>query len=180
MADVSIKTDNTRRSGRRHPLRVDLTAMVDLGFLLITFFMLASNMSKFKIREMLKPDTTTDITQDVPKSQTYTLLLGSNNKVYAYNMEDDVTDLTDVKIDSVSYDHQLRNLILNRKKEVNDFYGESRNKNMYLIIKPTASSSMRNLVDILDEIEISNVKSFVIVKPSTAADSTVIKHIHQL
>ncbi len=49
-----------QRNGKRVSTRVDLTAMVDLGFLLITFFMLASALAKPTTMQILKPDETGD------------------------------------------------------------------------------------------------------------------------
>ena len=46
------------RQSKRVSTKVDLTAMVDLGFLLITFFMLASTLAKPTTMQILKPDET--------------------------------------------------------------------------------------------------------------------------
>ncbi|WP_342645105.1 biopolymer transporter ExbD [Mucilaginibacter sp. CSA2-8R] len=64
-------------------IRVDLAAMVDLAFLLVTFFMLTTTLSKSKAMPLAMPDDGPDRGQ-VSDKRTVTLCLGSNNKVMWY------------------------------------------------------------------------------------------------
>src|SRR3970282_2960406 len=67
--------------------KVDLTAMVDLAFLLITFFMLTTTLSKPKAMELGLPDKQDDPTDKpikVDENRTMTILLGDNNKLVRY------------------------------------------------------------------------------------------------
>src|SRR5215217_6169934 len=66
--------------------RVDLTAMVDLAFLLITFFILTTTLQKPKAMDLVMPDKdeNNDTNLPVPESRTMTILLGSNNKLEWY------------------------------------------------------------------------------------------------
>src|SRR6195952_4573161 len=66
--------------------RVDLTAMVDLAFLLITFFIFTTTLQKPKAMDLTMPDKD-EIKQTnlpVPETRTMTILLGSKNKVEWY------------------------------------------------------------------------------------------------
>lgn len=65
--------------------KVDLTAMVDLAFLLITFFMLTTSLSKPIAMDIAKPDQEdNDVKMELRASETMTILLGKNNKVAWY------------------------------------------------------------------------------------------------
>jgi biopolymer transport protein ExbD len=80
MAELSVSRN------RKVAPKVDLTAMVDLAFLLITFFMLTTSLSKPVAMDIAKPDEPTDPDAglQVPASRTMTILLGKDNKVAWY------------------------------------------------------------------------------------------------
>lgn len=68
-----MATLNVPQSGKavkgstRKPIPgVDLTAMVDLAFLLITFFMLTTSLSKMNVMDIAKPIPVTDPGQLAP------------------------------------------------------------------------------------------------------------------
>ena len=92
-----------RRRTKKLSTRVDFTPMVDLGFLLITFFMLASNLNKPQTMEIALPSKDKVREEDQTKikaSKTVTILLGKENKVFYYegtreNGVDPVLNLTD-------------------------------------------------------------------------------------
>ena len=66
---------------------MDMTPMVDLMMLLITFFMLTTSLSKSKVMDITLPDKITDPNQEAPKisaSRTLNILLGPEDKIYWY------------------------------------------------------------------------------------------------
>jgi biopolymer transport protein ExbD len=66
---------------------MDMTPMVDLMMLLITFFMLTTSLSKSKVMDITLPDKITDPTVEAPKiptSRTLNIILGPENKLYWY------------------------------------------------------------------------------------------------
>src|SRR5690606_41565736 len=74
-------------TGKKETPRVDLTAMVDLAFLLITFFMLTTSISKPYAMDVAMPDKSEENKEDqldVADNRTITLLLGSDNKIEYY------------------------------------------------------------------------------------------------
>ena len=90
MAEVIVeeKGKGGKKKAKKHPPRIDMTPMVDLMCLLITFFMLTTAFSKAKIMEIILPEKIKDPTkQEAPRisaSRTLNIILGPNNKVYTY------------------------------------------------------------------------------------------------
>lgn len=74
--------------GKKMSTRVDFTPMVDLGFLLITFFMLTTSMNKPKTMEINMPVKKEEVVpEDITKvkaSQAITVLLTENDKIVYY------------------------------------------------------------------------------------------------
>jgi biopolymer transport protein ExbD len=161
--------------GKKMSTRVDLTPMVDLGFLLITFFMLATTFNKPKTMEVNKPAKEDIDKKDEPPikmSKTATLLLGKNNKLYAYVSPDEIDASTQLQMDSIDYSPQgLRKFIQRRQSEVQAQWGD---KNLlFVMIKPLPSSSFKNIVDVLDEMTINDVQRYAILEPNDPIDSLV-------
>ncbi len=180
MADMDIKTTKSGRRGR-HPIKVDLTAMVDLGFLLITFFMLATTMTNSKSMLVNKMEDDIDINVTIPASKTMTLLLGNNDKAYYYTSEDNPKSINDFVIDSVDFSSKgLRRAIINRQNEVAKKYGESHRKDLFVMIKPLPKSTLKNTVDAFDEMTITGVNRYVLLTPKEPVDSIVAKMIGQV
>ncbi len=157
--------------------RIDFTPMVDLGFLLITFFMLTTTLAKPQILALVMPDKDIDKedVEPVKESKVLTLLLGANDKVYWYE------GITDAKLDSTDYSAEgVRQVILKKMDKVNQQFGmdEYKKKNkegveedlkgsyINVIIKPTKESRYKNLVDALDEMAITKVRYYVILDVS--------------
>ena len=151
--------------------RVDLTAMVDLAFLLITFFMLTTSLSKPKSMDLSLPDKEKDDTPQVDvkvdENRTMTVLLDANNKIKWY-MGMLATPIAGPK--DIAYGKDgLRKELISRKKSVLE-YSASKGKpqnGIIVIIKPSKKSNYKNLVDILDEMAISGVETYTIVNDIT-------------
>ena len=157
--------------------KVDLTAMVDLAFLLITFFMLTTTLSKPQSMNLGLPDKdpNKDNNKDVKvdENRTMTILLGDNNKLVRY-----VGLLATPVAGGAPKEFQygkdgIRKELLSRKEKVLQYTGD-KNKGMIVIIKPTKKSNYRNLVDILDEMAIVGVPTYAIVNEFTPEESKLI------
>lgn len=153
--------------------KVDLTAMVDLAFLLITFFMLTTTLSKPKAMELGLPDKE-DKDEDnvdikVDENRTMTILLGENNKLVRYVglLETPVAGGTPK--DFTYGKDGIREELLSRKASVLKYTGDPK-KGMIVIIKPGKKSNYRNLVDILDEMGIVEVPTYAIVNDFSPAE----------
>jgi biopolymer transport protein ExbD len=76
-----------KKKAKKHAPHIDMTPMVDLMCLLITFFMLTTAFSKAKIMEINLPEKLKDKNIEPPKisaSRTLNIILGPNNKIYWY------------------------------------------------------------------------------------------------
>lgn len=133
---------------------VDLTPMVDLGFLLITFFIFTTTMSKASAMNMNVPDDRdSSVTDPICKSCVLTFVAGENDQLLYYE-GDDVNAI----YNTTSYAPSgIRQLIQNKKIRVFNTRGVDE---MKLIIKLSQNSSFKNMVDLIDEANISCVKRY--------------------
>lgn len=94
-------------TGKKGAPHTDMTPMVDLGFLLITFFMLATTFSKPKTMEIIKPAKDDPKNKDAPKvnkNRVLSILLGENNKVYFYQVAaEDIAAGKPMQVDSADF-----------------------------------------------------------------------------
>lgn len=151
-------------TGAKGAPSVDMTPMVDLGFLLITFFMLATTMSKPKTMEIIKPARNEDMKDAPPlkKSRSMNILLGERDKVYFYVASDEDLAKGQLKVDSSDFSSKgVRGAIRNRQSEVAQQYGSK--DTLVVLIKAMPKSKYKNMVDILDEMRITGVKAYALV-----------------
>jgi biopolymer transport protein ExbD len=148
MAELSIA-----RNKKETP-KVDLTAMVDLAFLLITFFMLTTSLSKPVAMDIVKPDESVLNTfTDMPASRTMTILLGKHNKVAWYMGE------ADKSMPYVEDSKKMRQTIISNQRTLTSKSITGQDKSLIVIIKPTSGATYKNFVDIMDDLNIANIKA---------------------
>ncbi|MRX68903.1 outer membrane transport energization protein ExbD [Flavobacterium resistens] len=158
--------------------KVDLTAMVDLAFLLITFFMLTTSLSKPKAMDLSLPDKDEKNPEQkdtkVDENRTMTVMLGGDNKVIYY-----MGLLASPKVGpkDITYGKDgIRRELLKQKQNVLAYstaLGKPKN-GIIVIIKPTKKSNYRNLVDILDEMAITGVETYAIVPEFSPEETKLI------
>ncbi|AYN06217.1 biopolymer transporter ExbD [Flavobacterium sp. 140616W15] len=162
---------------KKQNAKVDLTAMVDLAFLLITFFMLTTTLSKPQSMSLGLPDkedTKIDQKIKVDENRTMTLMLGADNKL-TYYMGLLETPIAGPK--EIAYGKDgIRKELLSRKKSVLEYSaGIGKPKNgIIVIIKPTKKSTYKNLVDILDEMAITGVETYAIVNEFSPEEAKLV------
>ncbi len=172
MAD--IQTQHTQQKNKRtvcnkRSTRVDLTPMVDLGFILITFFIFTSTLAEPKLMKLQMPNDSDNPTK-VCESCALTLVADGNNQLYYYEGNADTATLR-----SISYEpSQLRRLIINKKNKVKLLRGRNE---MVLIIKPTNRASFKNTVNLLDESSINQVTKYYLDEISEA-DKALLEKYH--
>ncbi|MFV0418300.1 MAG: ExbD/TolR family protein [Dysgonomonas sp.] len=175
---------------KKQILRVDFTPMVDMNMLLITFFMFCTTLSKPQIMNIAMPSDEKLTKEDevkVKESKAVTILLGEDNKIYYYEGMPNYEDWTTLKETTYSPEG-LRALLLERngaivaqmrelrkekaenKRMSDDEFKErakeikgNKDKAQVVVIKPTAESNYRNLVDALDEMQICSIDIYAIV-----------------
>lgn len=155
---------------KKQSTNVDLTAMVDLMFLLITFFMLTTTLAKPQAMDMFMPDKDEDNPEaelDVKASRTMTVLLGSDNKIVWFM---GVAGDNAPTIDNYGKDGIRKALIENNERLLS-----TTGKGLMVIVKPTDKSVYKNFVDILDEIKIANVPSYGVVNKIETAELNLLK-----
>ncbi|MCL6460402.1 outer membrane transport energization protein ExbD [Flavobacterium micromati] len=180
MAELNTGDGGGKKGGKvrskKANAKVDLTAMVDLAFLLITFFMLTTTLSKPQSMSLGLPDKNEkgeDIKVD--ENRTMTVLLGDNNKLVFY-MGLLSTPLAGPK-DLVFGKDGIRQELLKRKKEVLA-YSTAKGKpdqGMIVIIKPSKKSNYKNVIDILDEMAISDVPTYTIVNDFSPEETKLLE-----
>ena len=154
MAEIS----SNKATKGKHPrkvlsTKVDLTPMVDLGFLLITFFIITTTLSQHYAMKLNLPVdgplTTTAV------SKTVTLILKDNNTVDYYNGNE--VD----KIATISFkDNGVRNMLISKKKNIKQSCGTDTGTTV--IIKPTSLSTYNNVVVALNEMPVNNIRKYVL------------------
>ncbi|MEN9980328.1 MAG: hypothetical protein RIR67_744 [Bacteroidota bacterium] len=171
------KGDGKVRSKKSNS-KVDLTAMVDLAFLLITFFMLTTTLSKPQSMSLGlpdkedKPDPKNQVKVD--ENRTMTILLGDNDKLVRY-VGLLATPVAGGAPKEFSYGKEgIRKELLSRKKLVLEYTG-NKDKGMIVIIKPSKKSNYRNLVDVLDEMAIVDVPTYAIVNEYTPEEQKLLE-----
>lgn len=145
--------------------KVDLTAMVDLAFLLITFFMLTTSLNKPQAMDVAMPDKNKvkDEQSEVltADNRSVTILLGSDNKVSWYYGQVKAP-IEGPKVAGFGADG-IRKVLIEKKAYVPRVSG---GKDVIVIIRPSDMSTQKDLVDILDEMKIVDIKRYMIAKIS--------------
>ena len=175
----SKKGDKKVRSKKQNS-KVDLTAMVDLAFLLITFFMLTTTLSKPQSMNLGLPDKDEDPTAKpikVDENRTMTILLGKDNKLVRYVGLLATPVLGGAPKDFTYGKEGIRAELIDRKEKVLAYStAKGKPKNgMIVIIKPSKKSNYRNLVDILDEMAIVDVPTYAIVNEFTPEEAKLLE-----
>ena len=170
LADNTSSAISRKRAGvqgmTKNSHRIDMTPMVDLGFLLISFFVITTELSKPTVMNLYMP--TDGPPMKLGNSNALTLLLDKNNAIYYYNGDWKEASMTGGIVQTnFSGTNGLRDVIMKKQHwlEINNKTKEGRN-GLMLLIKPGSGASYKNVVDALDEATINMVKKYAVVKIS--------------
>lgn len=169
------KTIDKPRSKKLNP-KIDLTALVSISFLLIGFYMVSIELSKPKVMELGLQDTCYQNTSCVIRcggnpDRVLTLLLDDNNKIISYQ---GLLEIPCEKPKKLEYGKNgiRRELLKKNRKIINQF--DNSKIGPIVIIKPSKNSNFKNLVDILDEMSITNIANYTIVNYITPEENKLL------
>jgi biopolymer transport protein ExbD len=180
-----------KKKAKKHGTHIDMTPMVDLACLLLTFFMLTTAFNKPKVMAIILPEKPKENEKppELDKSRALNILLVDHDKILWYNGLADPNKILPTLSQTDFTKEGVRKLLLQRNKEL---YGkisklnkdvvegkikiprdtlEARIKRMQkddrfgpiVLIKAADSVKYRNLVDIMDEMVIANVARYTLV-----------------
>lgn len=196
MSSIDTSSDDGHKKARgvkkakKLSTRVDMTPMVDLGFLLITFFVFTATMSTPTTLDLNMPKDVTDPTKqtEVKQSGVLSIILGKGDQVYYYEGQLEVTEGKN-NFKQTTF-KGIRDIIINKKKDVISRFDPAKvdpascesektaakkredpnwekachDIDFVVIIKPNEDATYKNTVDILDEMTICQVKRYAMVK----------------
>ena len=155
------------KKAKKLSTRVDMTPMVDLGFLLINFFIFTTTMSTTSTMDLFMPkDTNKDEELNKAKeSGALTIMMGKDNHLYYYEgkLAEDASNFLSTSFDP---DKGIRKIIIDKKKRTPP-------EDLVIVLKPNEEATYKNTVDMLDEMTINNVKRFALVDISEVENQLI-------
>jgi biopolymer transport protein ExbD len=179
-----------KKRAKKQSTRVDMTPMVDLAFLLLTFFVLTATFSKPKSMELTFPAPTPPDIKVPEIKRGVTFLLTKDDRIFYYEgqfrqADDDKGKKT--TLSELNYSQgSLHKYLLEKNKEMQDRIkaldvrhknGElpdttfkrmvreiKADKNSYtFLIKADDQATYKNVIDVIDELNINVVGKYVMV-----------------
>ncbi|MGZ3750015.1 MAG: ExbD/TolR family protein [Mucilaginibacter sp.] len=163
MAELDTSGGGKHKGGKvrskKASTRIDLTAMVDLAFLLITFFIMATTLAKPKAMETFWPDKTKkDVQLPVPETRTMTVLLGNNNQLEWYVGAPGKSAPTKDYFGK----NGIRKSLVEENKKIEATHGGKDNY-MIVLVKASDKATYKDFVNIMDELDITGIQSRAVV-----------------
>lgn len=155
MTELSQSSAAENASGKvrakKQSTKIDMTPMVDLAFLLLTFFILTTTFLKPSIISLTMPEPVEDPARLplLKEKNAFSVVLAEDNKIYWWIGLDAPASPTNYSKDG------MRKILLEQSKA---------NRDLMVLIKPMDNSRYENMVDILDEVEITNITRYAIVE----------------
>jgi biopolymer transport protein ExbD len=205
MADIDVSGgDSGHKKGpgvkkaKKLSTRVDMTPMVDLGFLLITFFIFTTTMSTPSTMGLIMPKDEKDPKDqtEIKQSGALTILLGKGDQVYYYmgelksdgsnflstNFKDIRKIIQDKKKDVIAHYYPIPSdeKIVEKARASGDpnWQNAAKDRDFVVVIKPNEEATYKNSVDILDEMAINEVDRFALVD-ITSDENLLVKATEQ-
>lgn len=161
---AEIQTNHTKEqkvfgARKRLSTKVDLTPMVDLGFLLITFFIFTTTLANPTAMKLVMPDDKpVSEPMEISEDRMITLLLSKNDHLFYYSGRFNGTML------ETTY-HGLRDVFVNKKRFLS---ARHLSPKITCLIKVTDQARYKNIVDCLDEMLINDVATYMLLDADKA------------
>lgn len=153
MAELIQRSAGNHAGGKvrakKQSTKTDMTPMVDLAFLLLTFFLLTTTFKDMYVLRLHMPEPVDDPRKLalLNAENAFSLVLAEDNKLYWW-IGDDPANATNYSKDGI------RKILLEKSE---------RNPLLMVLIKSSDESRFENIVDILDEMEITHMTRYAIV-----------------
>jgi biopolymer transport protein ExbD len=157
---------------KKKSTRIDMTAMVDVAFLLLTFFILTTTLATPQALELIKPPKLDDpdLELKVDEKKVMTIIMGADDKVYYYmGITDPKVETTDFSAEGIRAQIQKH---LNARPDrcpkgaTVEEIKASKCWDPIIVLKPNITSRYKNMVDILDEMRINGVLKYALSEVS--------------
>ena len=171
---------------KKKSTKIDMTAMVDVAFLLLTFFVLTATMSNSGVMELTMPpkveeELEDELRQKIIEDKIMTLIVDENDKVSYYvgaigpDLELKETNYSNEGLRKVILGHLNYNIVLGTQRCATG-KGAVMTANCWdpiFVVKPRVIARYKNLVDLLDELAITEAPKYAIDK-FTETDSLLL------
>ena len=180
-----------KKRAKKASTKIDMTPMVDLAFLLLTFFVLTSTFSKPKTMEINYPAKPEDEKQNIKVNNALTFILTKDDGIFYYYgefyPEKNVKGLPPTQLTKTDFSSSgLHKLLLDRNKPtimaiktledrlkdreiVDTTYKRLVNKEkgskeaLTVLVKADEKAIYKNVIDVIDELNICNIGKYAIV-----------------
>ncbi len=147
----------------KHSLKVDMTPMVDLGFLLITFFVITTELAKPTVMDLYMPKDGKPT--PLGSSTALTVLLDDNKMYYYSGIWEDAVKTGGVIETSLSGKADLRKVIGDKLRQLDKTAKNKEGRDgLMVLIKPGGNACYKEVINVLDEMTINRVKKYALVK----------------
>lgn len=161
MAEIIAQEKSGGRQKKKN-VKIDMTPMVDLNFLLLMFFMFTSSFSKPNVMDLGLPgkDPVLNPKTVIDQRNQITFIIGENNRIFYHQSNE--KELKEAGLKETDYNG------VNVSKIISNAYEKAPKKEIFtIIVKPTDESNYKNFVDMMDNISISKKERYGIsdIKP---------------
>jgi biopolymer transport protein ExbD len=171
-ASLNERSKTGTRRNKKHSPKTDMTPMVDLGFLLITFFVITMEMNKPATLALNMP--VDGPPSDLGESDALTVLLDKDNTIYYYHGQwEAAMKKNEIYETNFSAKEGLRKVIQEKQRKLDVANAKEGRNALMLLIKPGEAAVYKNVIDMLDEALIGSIKKYTVLKP----DNNEVKYL---